>query len=135
MPEVLAGVRVGRDDARAEEIVAVPVSAVLIDGGRAERHVDDAALGIDEWIAALVNVLDDVIQAHLELREAVVPEGTDLSRCSVGRLRHVRRRRAVLNAMAVVGEGIRAGVADPLAVVFLQAGKVSVSDRDHFLAR
>ena len=47
VPQVLAGVRVGRDDARAEEIVAGAIAAVLIDRGRAERHVDDAALDVD----------------------------------------------------------------------------------------
>ena len=44
VPEVLAGVRVGRDEAGAEEIVAGAIAAVLIDRRRAERHVDDAAL-------------------------------------------------------------------------------------------
>ena len=47
VPQVLAGVRVGRDDAGAEEIVAGPIAAVAIADGRAERHVDDAARGVD----------------------------------------------------------------------------------------
>ena len=47
VPQVLAGIRVGRDEAGAEEIVAGAIAAVLIDRRRAERHIDDAALGID----------------------------------------------------------------------------------------
>ena len=44
VPQVLAGVRVGRDEAGAEQVVARAVAAVLVDRRRAERHVDDAAL-------------------------------------------------------------------------------------------
>ena len=46
VPQVLAGVRVGRHEAGAEEIVAGAIAAVLIDRRRAERHVDDAALRV-----------------------------------------------------------------------------------------
>src|SRR5262249_54531909 len=46
MPQVLSGARVGRDDAGPEQVVASTVAAILIDRWRAERHVDDATLGI-----------------------------------------------------------------------------------------
>src|SRR5262245_53725219 len=95
---------------------------------------DHPALGIYEGIAPLMDVLHNVVQTHLELREAVVPERTDLAWCRVCRLWHVGRRRAVFDAMAIVGERIRAGVADALPVVLLQAGEVPVGDGDHFLA-
>ena len=42
-----AGVGVGRHEARAEQVVAGAIAAVLIDRRRAERHVDDAAPGVD----------------------------------------------------------------------------------------
>ena len=47
VPEILAGVGVGRDEARAEQVVALAIAAELIDRRRAERHVDDAALRVD----------------------------------------------------------------------------------------
>src|SRR5262249_37862350 len=46
MPQVLSGVRVGRDDARPEQIIASAVATVLIDRWRAEWHVDDAPLDV-----------------------------------------------------------------------------------------
>src|SRR5258706_12327448 len=46
MPQVLARIRVGRDETAAEQIVPFAVAAVLIDRRRAKRHVDDAARGV-----------------------------------------------------------------------------------------
>src|SRR4030095_9190329 len=42
-----------------------------------DMRPDDAALGVYEWITPLVDVLHHVVEAHFELREAVVPERTD----------------------------------------------------------
>src|SRR5574339_623269 len=47
VPEILASIRIGRDDAGAKKIVSLPIAAVLIDRRRTERHVDDAPLGVD----------------------------------------------------------------------------------------
>ena len=44
VPQILSGVGIGRDEAGAEQVVALAVAAVLVDRRRAERHVDDAAL-------------------------------------------------------------------------------------------
>ena len=47
VPQVAAGARVGGDDRAAEEIVAVAIAAVAVEGGSGKRHVEDAALGVD----------------------------------------------------------------------------------------
>src|SRR4029453_7369604 len=47
VPQVLSGIRIGCDEARAEEIVAFTIAAVLIHRRRAKWHVDDAALDVD----------------------------------------------------------------------------------------
>src|SRR5215471_20238705 len=46
MPEVSTGLGVGRNDTGAVQVVARTIAAEQISGGRAERHVNDAALGI-----------------------------------------------------------------------------------------
>ena len=89
---------------------------------------DDAALGVDKRIAPAVNRLDDEVEAHLELAHAVHGEGAF-------DVRHVRRGRAVLDAMAIAGERIRAGAVDAAAVVFLQPREVRVGNRNHLLPR
>ena len=68
----------------ADENAARPVEARIAVLGAVREHAlvhralieddvrpDDAALGVDERIAALVDVLHDVVEAHLELRQAV----------------------------------------------------------------
>ena len=47
VPQVAAGASVGGDERAAEEIVAVAIAAVAVEGGSGERHVEDAALGVD----------------------------------------------------------------------------------------
>ena len=51
VPEILAGVRIDRDDRRREQIVAgtIDADAVVVRG--AERHVEDAALRIERHVA------------------------------------------------------------------------------------
>ena len=44
VPQIFACVGIGRDQAVTEQIVADAVTAVLVDGRRAEGHVDNAAL-------------------------------------------------------------------------------------------
>ena len=46
VPQVLPRIGVRRHQAVAEKVVAGAVAAVLVHRGRAERHVDDAALGV-----------------------------------------------------------------------------------------
>jgi hypothetical protein len=51
MPDAFAGAGVERDHRVGEEIVAVPVAAVKIEGGRAGRYEDQSALDIDRRAA------------------------------------------------------------------------------------
>ena len=93
----------------------------------------DAALLVHQRVAPAVDVLHDVVEPLLELRQAVHREQVDRAGLLVRWRRHVGRRRAVLDAVAVVGERIGARAVDALAVVLLQAGEVAVGDRDHLL--
>ena len=69
MPEPLAGARVERDQAIAEEIRARPVCAVEIVGRRTGRHVDDPALLVDGELAPAVRAADVLVRV---LRPCVV---------------------------------------------------------------
>ena len=44
VPQVLSGIRIRRNQAGAEKIVAGAVASILVHRRRAERHIDDAAL-------------------------------------------------------------------------------------------
>ena len=50
VPEILAGVRIDRDDRRGEQIVAGAIDADAVVVRRAERHVENAALGIERRV-------------------------------------------------------------------------------------
>ena len=50
MPEILAGVRIDRDHRRGEQIVAGAVGADAVVVRGAERHVENAALGIERRV-------------------------------------------------------------------------------------
>ena len=51
MPEAFAGVKVEREQAVAEQIVAEAIAAVEIEGWRAEREIADAALLVDRELS------------------------------------------------------------------------------------
>ena len=55
MPEILAGVRIDRDDRRREQVVAGTIGADAIVVRRAERHVKNAARRIERRVAPHVD--------------------------------------------------------------------------------
>ena len=55
VPEPLAAARVEREQAVAEQILAVAVAAVEVVARSARRHVDDAELGVDRRLAPVVH--------------------------------------------------------------------------------
>ena len=81
---------------------------------------DNAALAIHQRETATMNILNHKIDAQLELGQAIHGKEIDCIRGLVGWFRNIRCRSSVLNAMAVIGEGIRSRAVDALAIIFLQ---------------
>ena len=71
MPQPLAGLRVEREQAVGEEVLADPIRAVEVVVRRAGRHVDDAALFVDRKRAPVVGAADVLVRL---LRPGVVAE-------------------------------------------------------------
>ena len=61
VPQTLSGTRVERDDAVAEEVVAVPVAAVKVVARSTGRNEDDAALGVHRRLTPIVYAAECVL--------------------------------------------------------------------------
>src|SRR5262249_54844260 len=73
--------------------------------------------------------------AELELRQAIHCKSIYCPGRFIRRPRNVRRRRTVLDPVAVARKGIRAGAVDSLSIVLLKTGEVTISHGDQLLPR
>ena len=106
-----------------------------IDGALIEDGVcpNDAALLIDDGIAAAMDVLHNEVVTKLELRKAVHRHGVDGAGGLVCWPRAVGSGSTVFDAVAIFREGIGSSSVNALTVVLLKAGEIAIRDRDEIL--